>query len=152
MYLGRAHHQKLSLFQLIVRKIWSLNAMNNILLKYIFLHTCGCSWSSPTLQQLPAGLKTVSIVRFGRSQDNFMRHKMIYYWYYRKCKIMAKRTSSRRQLTFLGGDKDSICQLCQCYSSQLSSPCAWRSDQACSYVLSLQVPSACLIVVRVETM
>jgi len=58
---------------------------------------------------------------------------------------MAKRTSSRRQLSFSGGDKDSICQLCQCYSSQLSSQCAWRSDQACSYVLSLQVPSACLI-------
>ena len=58
---------------------------------------------------------------------------------------MAKRTSSRRQLSFSGGDKDSICQLCQCYSSQLSSPCAWRSDQARSYVLSLQVPSACLI-------
>ena len=56
MYLARAHHEKLSLFQLIVTKIWALKVMNNLL---EFIHTCG--WSSPTLQlQLvckPAGVK-----------------------------------------------------------------------------------------------
>ena len=73
MYLGRAHHQKLSPFQFIVRKIWSLKAMNDILLKFIFCtRAVAVGASSPTLQQLPAGVKAVSIVRFGRSQEFYV--------------------------------------------------------------------------------
>ena len=56
---------------------------------------------------------------------------------------MAKR-SSRRQLSFSGGDDD-LCKLCQCHNSHLSSPASWRNEQARSHVLSLQVPPDSLV-------
>ena len=58
---------------------------------------------------------------------------------------MAKRSSSRRQLSFSEQDKNMICELCHCYNSQLSSPSAWKDEQARTYVLSLKVPLACCI-------
>ena len=56
---------------------------------------------------------------------------------------MAKRASSRRQLSFSEQDRNLICELCHCYNSQLSSPSAWKDEQARTYVLSLKVPLAC---------
>ena len=68
----------------------------------------------------------------------------MHYWYYRKWKY-SKRASSRRQLSFSEQDKNMICELCHRRNSQLSSPSAWRDEQARTYVLSLKVPLACYI-------
>jgi len=60
---------------------------------------------------------------------------------------MASGTSSRRKLSFSGGGSDSIsiCKLCQGHHSHLSSPAEWKNEQARTYVLSLDVPSASMV-------
>ena len=42
-------------------------------------------------------------------------------------------------------DSISICKLCQSHHSHLSSPAEWKNEQARTYVLSLDVPSASLV-------
>ena len=51
-------------------------------------------------------------------------------------------TSSRRQLSFPGG---AICKLCQGHHSHMSSPVDWKNEQACTYLLSVKVPSDSLV-------
>jgi len=60
---------------------------------------------------------------------------------------MASRTSRRRKLSLSGGGSDSIsiCKLCKGHHSHLSSPAEWKNEQARTYVLSLDVPSASLV-------